>query len=68
MATHLMNEAHALAYGGWYREARELVETALAPTLKRNALAAQVWFEIMLGEIERNCGYGRASIDHFETW
>jgi DNA-binding CsgD family transcriptional regulator/tetratricopeptide (TPR) repeat protein len=67
MATHLMNEAHSLAYGGWYREARQLVEQALAPTRERGAVAAQVWFEIVLGEIERDCGYGRAAVDHFET-
>jgi DNA-binding CsgD family transcriptional regulator len=67
MAAHLVNEAHALSYAGNYREARELVETALEPARQRRALAAQVWFHIVLGEIERDCGYGRAAIDHFEA-
>lgn len=67
MATHLINEAHALAYGGRYREARTLVEAALEPARQRGALAAQVWFQVVLGEIERDCGYARAAIDHFEA-
>jgi DNA-binding CsgD family transcriptional regulator len=67
MATHLVNEAHALAYGGNYRDARLLIEGALESAKDRGALAAQVWFEVVLGEIERDCGYAQASIDHFES-
>jgi DNA-binding CsgD family transcriptional regulator len=67
MSSHLINEAHALSYAGNYREARQLVEAALEPARQRGALAAQVWFHIVLGEIERDCGYGRAAIDHFEA-
>ena len=67
MATHLVNEAHALAYAGSYRDARQLIEGALESAKDRGALAAQVWFQVVLGEIERDCGYGRVSIQHFES-
>jgi hypothetical protein len=67
MATHLLNEAHALAYAGFYRDARALIEAALESAQQRDALAAQVWFEVVLGEIERDRGFGRASVDHFEA-
>src|SRR5690606_8724414 len=36
-------------------------------TRARGALAAQVWFELVLGEIERDTGYGLASVRHFQT-
>jgi ATP/maltotriose-dependent transcriptional regulator MalT len=67
MATHLVNEAHALAYAGSYRDARQLIEGALESAKDRGALAAQVWFQVVLGEIERDCGYARASVQHFES-
>jgi DNA-binding CsgD family transcriptional regulator len=67
MASHLVNEAHALAYAGRYREARSLVEAALVPAHQRGAAAAEVWFRIVLGEIERDCGYAHAALEHFEA-
>jgi DNA-binding CsgD family transcriptional regulator/tetratricopeptide (TPR) repeat protein len=67
MAMHLINEAHALAYAGWYPQAREFAEAALEPTRQRGALAAQVWLELVLGEVERDTGYGKAAVRHFET-
>jgi ATP/maltotriose-dependent transcriptional regulator MalT len=67
MASHLVNEAHALAYGGRYREARALIEAAVTPAHQRGAAAAEVWFHVVLGEIERDCGYASAAIGHFEV-
>ena len=44
-----------------------MIEAALESAQQRDALAAQVWFEVVLGEIERDRGFGRASVDHFEA-
>ena len=67
MAAHLVNEAHALAYSGRYQEARRLLEQALPTAQAAGALAAQVWFELTLGEIERDAGYGQAAIGRFRA-
>ncbi|HEX2577556.1 MAG TPA: LuxR C-terminal-related transcriptional regulator [Aquihabitans sp.] len=64
-ASHVVNEAHALAYGGWFPEARDLAEAALARAEAAGALPAQVWFRIVLGEVERDCGIGAAALGHF---
>ena len=63
------NEAHTLSYAGNYREARQSwgSRRRSSPARRRGALAAQVWFHIVLGEIDRDCGYGRAAIEHFEA-
>ncbi len=64
-ASHLINEAHALGYSGRFRQARALVEDARLRAGAAGARAALVWFEIVLGEIERDSGRGRAAIGHF---
>ncbi len=66
-ATHVVNEAHAYAYYGHYREARAVLDAALAPAEAAGALAATVWFHLVLGEVERDSGYGRAALRHFEA-
>ena len=65
MASHLINEAHALVYSGRFAEARSLVDTALAGARSAGARAAVVWFEVVLGETERDSGHGRAAVQHF---
>ena len=65
MAAHLVNEAHAYGYGGWFAEARELASAGLARAEAAGALAASVWLHLLLGEVERDAGYGRASLGHF---
>jgi DNA-binding CsgD family transcriptional regulator len=65
MAAHLVNEAHAYGYGGWFAEARELAAAGLERAEAGGALAAQVWLHLLLGEVERDAGYGRASLTHF---
>ena len=56
MASHLINEAHALVYSGRFAEARSLVDRALAGARSAGARAAVVWFEVVLGEIDRDSG------------
>ncbi len=65
MAQHVVTEAHALAYCGHYRQARALVEPAAERALLAGAAAASVWFEVVLGEIERDCGRGKQAVQHF---
>lgn len=64
-AAHLVNEAHAYGYSGRFAEARALVEPALASAIDAGALAAQVWFRIVLGEIWRDAGYGTRCLEQF---
>jgi DNA-binding CsgD family transcriptional regulator len=64
-AAHLVNEAHAYGYGGWFAEARALASAGLERAEAAGALAAQVWLHLLLGEVERDAGYGRASLGHF---
>jgi DNA-binding NarL/FixJ family response regulator len=66
MATHLVNEAHALGYAGHFAAARALVEPALAAAVDAGSLAAQLWFHVVLGEVWRDAGYGRRALSHFE--
>jgi ATP/maltotriose-dependent transcriptional regulator MalT len=65
MAAHLVNEVHALAYAGNYHDARQLIGQARQRARAARALAAEVWFEIVLGEIDRDTGRGRAAIERF---
>jgi DNA-binding CsgD family transcriptional regulator len=65
IAQHLVNEAHALAYAGHYREARELLEPAAARALATRAMGAWVWFEMSLAEIARDTGRGHEAIRRF---
>lgn len=64
-AAHLVNEAHSYGYSGRFAEARALVEPALASAIDSGALAAQVWFRIVLGEIWRDAGYGARCLEQF---
>lgn len=65
MAAHVLNEAHALAYSGRYPEARTLIEAAVPGAQHARARAAIVWFEVVLGEIDRDSGRGRDAVAHF---
>lgn len=65
MASHVLNEAHALTYGGHFDAARTLVEGAMAGARQVRAQAALVWFEVVLGEIERDTGRGGEAVRHF---
>ena len=67
MAGHLVNEAHAYGYGGWYAEARALATRGLERAVASGALAAQVWLHLLLGEVERDAGYGRVALEHFSA-
>jgi DNA-binding CsgD family transcriptional regulator len=60
-----VNEAHALAYSGRYREARRLVEPAAEQARSANAIGAWVWFEIVLAEIARDTGRGDEATRRF---
>jgi DNA-binding CsgD family transcriptional regulator/tetratricopeptide (TPR) repeat protein len=66
-AAHVINEGHALGYSGRFGEARVLVRDALSRARAAGAEAAIVWFEIVLGEIERDSGHGHAAIEHFSV-
>ena len=62
-----MNEAHALAYVGYYRDAAALMEPAAERARQSGATGALVCFEIVLGEIERDRGRGLSCLRHFST-
>jgi DNA-binding CsgD family transcriptional regulator len=64
---HLVNEAHALTYVGYFREAAAIMEPAAKRARESGATGALVWFEIVLGEIERDRGRGLSSLRHFTT-
>jgi ATP/maltotriose-dependent transcriptional regulator MalT len=65
MAAHVINEAHALGYSGRFDQARTIVEGALASARSVRAHAAVVWFEVVLGEIERDSGHATLAVEHF---
>jgi DNA-binding CsgD family transcriptional regulator len=67
IATHVVNEAHGLAYSGRYRQARELLEPAAVRARETNALGAWVWFEMVLGEVARDTGHGREAVTRFRN-
>jgi DNA-binding CsgD family transcriptional regulator len=67
MSGHLVNEAHALAYGGRYTEARQLVEPAVAQARTANAMGALVWLELTLAEIARDTGRADEAIRRFSV-
>ena len=67
IALHVLNEAHALAYSGRYREARDLLEPAAERALATNATGAWVWFEMALGEVARDTGRAREAIRRFRA-
>ena len=65
IAQHVINEAHALAYAGHYREARELLEPAAERARATTAIGAWLWFEMSLGEVARDTGRGHEAIRRF---
>lgn len=65
IAQHLVNEAHALAYAGHYREAREILEPATERARATGAWGAWVWFEMTLAEVARDTGRGHEAIRRF---
>jgi len=67
LAQHLVNEAHALAYVGYYRDAAAVMEPAAERARQSGATGALIWFEIVLGEIERDRGRGLSSVRHFSS-
>jgi len=66
MATHLVNEAHALSYAGCFAEADALLSGALAEAERSGAAAAAFWFHLATGENERDRGDGTAALRHFQ--
>ena len=65
IAQHLVNEAHAFAYCGRYREARELLEPAVERATATSALGAWIWFEMALAEVARDTGRAHEAIRRF---
>ena len=64
-STHIVNEAHALCYSGRYQEARSLARDARLSAQAAGAEAATVWFDIVLGEVDRDSGHGHDALEHF---
>lgn len=64
-AAHIINEAHALCYSGRYAEARGLIKAQ--HQMPERVTAATVWFDIVLGEVERDSGHGTAAARHFRA-
>ena len=64
-ASHQLNEAHALLYSGRFTQARAVIDGAVAGARAVGARAALVWFEVVLGEIDRDTGRGEDAIRHF---
>lgn len=65
MATHLVNEAHALAYAGHYGQAREVMLAALERAELAQAPGAALWFELVLAEIARDTGRTDEAVRRF---
>jgi DNA-binding CsgD family transcriptional regulator len=65
IAQHLVNEAHALAYAGHYRDARVLLEPAAERAFTTGALGAWVWLEMALAEVARDTGRGHEAVGRF---
>jgi DNA-binding CsgD family transcriptional regulator len=66
-AAHLVNEAHAMAYSGRYREAAELMHPSLERAVRSGARSATVWFEMVLAEIARDTGRGTEAVRRFRS-
>ena len=64
-AGHIINQAHALCYSGRYAEARSLIAAQRRATA--TATAATLWFDIVLGEVERDSGHGAVAARHFRA-
>ena len=64
-SVHIVNEAHALCFSGRYQEARILANDARLSAQAAGAEAAIMWFDIVLGEIERDSGHGHDAVAHF---
>lgn len=62
---HVVHEAHAHANAGRFDQARELVGGAIAAARSAGALASTGWLEMILGQVERDVGDGRAAAEHF---
>ena len=67
IASHLLNEAHALAYSGRYALARELLEPAAERARSVQAAGAWVWFEMALAEVARDTGRAEEAIRRFQA-
>jgi DNA-binding CsgD family transcriptional regulator len=65
IAQHVANAAHALAYAGHFREAREVLEPAAERARATSAMGAWVWFEMALAEIARDTGRAQEAIRRF---
>lgn len=65
IAQHLVNEAHALAYGGRYAEARALLEPAIERASATGATGAWIWLEMSLAEVARDTGRAAEAIWRF---
>ncbi len=64
---HVLNQGHALAYSGRYREGRQLFEAAAERSRATNAVGAWVWFEMGLAEIARDTGRAEEAIRRFRA-
>lgn len=64
---HVLNQGHALAYAGRFREGRELFEAAAERSRATNAVGAWVWFEMGLAEIARDTGRADEAIRRFRA-
>ena len=67
MATHLVNEAHALTYSGRFAEAGALTRDAIAEAERSGATAALFWFHLAAGENARDIGDGTSALAHFSA-
>jgi DNA-binding CsgD family transcriptional regulator len=67
IAMHVLNQGHALAYSGRYREGRELFAAAAERSRSTNALGAWVWFEMGLAEIARDTGRADEAVRRFHA-
>lgn len=67
MATHLVNEAHALTYSGRFAESDALLRDAIAEAERSGASAALFWFQLAAGENARDVGDGTTALGHFSA-
>lgn len=66
-ARDVVNEAHALTYGGQLAEAQALLSSAISAAHAAGAGATTGWLEMVFGQLERDAGDGRATLAHFEA-
>lgn len=59
---HLVNEGTALVNAGRLADARALLTEARSDA---GAVGATMWFELVLGQVAREGGDGRATLEHF---